>query len=652
MRKLTVLLAAAVAVGSVGMRASAGAEGLTVWPVDPHVKVFRDARPPEAPRPVTLRAACNEYESAQIAFRSGRALKGVRVEVAPLARAEGGAALGPEAVTTSFVGFIPLARNTPASEALQLRPAPCEVPDPLLDAATIDLEPSATQPVWITVHVPKDAEPGVYRGQIAVIAGDDRAALPIELSVDPFTLPDERHLLVTNWFRASNIAKAHGVELWSDAFWPVLERYAQNMAAHRQNVVYTPWTLIEIGQEADGTLTFDYGRFDGFVELFEKAGAADRIEITHVAHFGPGGWGGKEIVFRKVTATHCETGESVALGPEEGLAPMLSDLAGHLAERGWLEKSMIHVADEPSINNIASWREASQFVHRAAPGLRRVDAIETIDFSDALEVWVPKLSHFERWRGAYEARRDGNEFWYYICCHPYGSVYPNRFLDYPATAVRVLHWINFAEDLSGYLHWGLNFWGDDPFGTPRDRLPPGDTHVIYPGPEGPLSSIRWEIQRESLEDYEYLHLLAAKTAELKARLGDAAGWLEPRRRAQELCRRVLPSIAAWERDPARIAATRAEIADEIVALDRAPLLLVQTEPPAGSTLINGPIVVEVRGIVEPRAAVKVGGRGVEVHADGTFACTARPSSETGELTIEAERDGRKKSTVRRFQVRK
>lgn len=129
-----------------------------------------------------------------------------------------------------------------------------------------------------------------------------------------------------------------------------------------------------------------------------------------------------------------------------------------------------------------------------------IAAIETIDCSGALEVWVPQLSHFERWRQAYEARRGDNEFWYYICCNPYGAIYPNRFLDYPLSRIRVLHWLNFSERLSGYLHWGLNYWGADPFGTPSDRLPPGDTHVLYPGKQGPLSSIRWEIQRESIDE--------------------------------------------------------------------------------------------------------------------------------------------------------
>ena len=645
----------------------AGGDGLLVWPVDPHVKVFRDSKAPvdikdtgerilrAAPlfaEAVQLRAARNEIESAQIALRSPRALEGVRVEFSPLKLADGKRTIAGENLSWNFVGFIPLRKNTRDSEKLRLREAPCEVPDPLLEVRTLEVAADATQPVWLRVRVPSDAAPGKYGGTVAVVAGAERVSLPVELTVDPFALPDERHLLVTNWFNTRYIAKSHGVEEWSEAFWAILERYARHMAEHRQNVFYTPWTLIAVTREADGKLSFDYARFDRYVETFLKAGVRDRIELRHVGHFGKDGWGGSEIVLTQVAATDRKTGKRVTLGPEEGLAPLLANLQRHLAERGWLKRAMIHVADEPSINNLESWRKASAFVHKAAPRLRRIDAIETIDFTGALEVWVPKLSHLDRWRDAYEARRQGNELWYYICCHPYGNVYPNRFLDYPLAAVRVLHWINFACDLPGYLHWGLNFWGDDPFGVPRDRLPPGDTHVIYPGKSGPLSSLRWEIQRESIEDYEYLHLLMTKTAALRKRLGKGAAFIDERRRAAELCRRVVPSIRDWERDPAKLAAARAAVADEIVALDAQPLLLVQTEPAEGATLVNGPIAVEVRGVVEPGTAVKVGGRKVSVHADGSFACIARPRGDAGEIAVEAERAGTKKAAVHRFRVRR
>ncbi|MBM4042156.1 MAG: DUF4091 domain-containing protein [Planctomycetes bacterium] len=659
-------LAVAAVVGANACLAATQGGTLAAWAVDPHVKVFRDAPPlvgggahrlrwapvPRETGVVKLRAARNEFEPGQLAFRSTTPLKGVRIELSPLRHADGKGTIGGDDLAWNFLGFIPLKKNTQDSDKIQLRAAPCEVPDPLLDARTLDVAADATQPVWLTVRVPKDAPPGLYRGEAVVVAGDTRAAVPIELSVDPFALPDVRHLLVTNWFDASHFAKAHNVAVWSDAFWPILERYARNMAAHRQNVALTPWSLVQITREADGKLSFDYARFDRYIELFQKAGVADGIELTHVGSFGPGGWGSKEIVLVKVGATDRKTGKRVELGPEEGLAPLLADLEKHLEAKGWLAKTMIHVADEPSLNNLASWRKASEFVHKAAPRIRRIDAIESVDFTGALEVWVPKLSHFDRWRDAYEARRVGNEFWYYICCHPFGNLYPNRFLDYPLARVRVLHWLNFACGLTGYLHWGLTFWGDDPFGPPSDRLPPGDTHVIYPGADGPLNSIRWEIQRESIEDFEYLCLLAVRTAEAKKRLGPAADFVDPRRRAIELCREIVPAIADTERDPARIMAVRAEIAEEIISLGGEPLLLAETEPMAGSTLVHGPICVELRGVTQPGASVKINGTPVAVGPDGCFATHVSPRGTRHEVRIEAEHNGRKAATTRRFQARR
>jgi len=635
--------------------AAAEAGSISVWPVDPHVRVFRDTeRPAASPDALRLRAARNEYEPGQFAIRSAQPLKDVRVELSPLEGPEGHR-IGPEQLSWSFVGFIPLTKNTPLAEHLRVRAAPCEVPDPLLDARGLDLPADTTQPVWLTIRVPRDAAPGVYKGQVTVAAGATQASIPVELAVRPFALPDERHLFVTNWFSTGNIAKAHKVAPRSEPFWALLERYARNMAEHRQNVFEAPWALVEVTRDADGKLSFDYQQFDRFVELFLKAGVADRIEITHVGSFGEGGWSGSEIVLSRVAARDRGapgagdgSGKTVRLSPEEGLRPLLADIERHLAERGWLDKAMIHVADEPSLNNVESWRRASDFVHQAAPRLRRIDAIETLDFTGALEVWVMKLSHFDRWRQAYEARRAGNEFWFYLCCHPYGSTYPNRFLDYPLAAIRVLHWINFTEDLPGYLHWGLNHWRDEPFGAPPDNLPPGDTHVVYPGTNGPLNSIRWEIQRESLEDYEYLRLLAARTAELKRRLGAAAAFLHPDRRARELARGVVPAITDWERDPARILAVREAVADEIVALETEPLLLVETEPPAGSRLVQGPIAVEVRGVTTPGAAVKVAGRPVQVSPDGSFAAISH--SAKPELTIEAEHNGKTKTVTRSFSV--
>ncbi len=627
---------------------------VSVWVVDPHEKVFRDMLPPTEDQPgspveVRLRAARNEYEPGQIALRAPRDLKGLRVDAGELRHELGDGVIPSENIRTNFVGYIPMPNNTPRSEGMRIREAPCDVPDPLLAESTMDVPANQTQAIWITVYVPKDVPAGKYRGELRLQALEWETVIPVTLEVYDFTLPEARHLWVTNWFSLGNIARAHGVEMWSEAFWEILARYARNMAEHRQNLVLVPWTLVEIYKEADGRLSFDFARFDRYVQLFIDAGVVGQLEISHIGR-GEKGWG-TPFVLSEVTATERLSGKRLRLSPEEGLRPLLSALEDHLAQRGWLDQSMIHVADEPILTNLQSWKQASAFLREAAPRIRRIEAIETIALDGFLEVWVPQLSHFERWRSAYEARRGQGEFWYYICVNPHGSIYPNRFLDYPLSAIRVLHWINFTENLRGYLHWGWNYWGEDPFGPPTDRLPPGDTHIVYPGPDGPLNSVRWEIQRESIEDFEYLHLLASKTAELKQNLGEKAAWLDPSREAMELARNVVPSIVSFERDPARILAVRHQVAEAIMALERSPLLLVQTEPPAGSTLWDGPIVVEIWGLTDPGTEVRINGRTVVVGEDGSFIARMPPSRPQGVIVLTASKEDHTKTITKQFVIK-
>ena len=99
-----------------------------------------------------------------------------------------------------------------------------------------------------------------------------------------------------------------------------------------------------------------------------------------------------------------------------------------------------------------------------------------------------------------------------------GGPWLNRLLDNEWLRPALLGWGAAHYKLDGFLHWGFNKYraGQDPFeksvallgGT--DRLPGGDTHVCYPGKDGPWSSVRLEAQREGIEDYELLRQLEAR----------------------------------------------------------------------------------------------------------------------------------------------
>ena len=313
---------------------------------------------------------------------------------------------------------------------------------------------------------------------------------------------------------------------------------------------------------------------------------------------------------------------------------------------------MIHIADEPYQPDVDSWREASQKVRAIEPDLKQIDAIEAIHFEDCLDVWVPKLSHFDRWRPAFDARRDKGEFWYYICCHPFGQTYPNRFIDLPGVRVRTLHWLNYTEDLVGYLHWGYNYWQGDPFGPPAKQWGPGDSHVVYPCDGGPLDSIRWEIERESVEEFEYLKLLEAKTAALKKEYDAEKAWfIEPKSRAKEIAKRVVPSITTATFDFNVVNQARMDAVNEIKNLTGSVKLFVQTYPADGVTVFVGPTLFEIYGVTTPGATVTINGDPVEVDKEGFF--KSNPDLPVGENTLEfvATLDGKTAKTTRRFTVK-
>jgi hypothetical protein len=95
--------------------------------------------------------------------------------------------------------------------------------------------------------------------------------------------------------------------------------------------------------------------------------------------------------------------------------------------------------------------------------------------------------------------------------------------------------------------------------------------------------------------------------------------------------------------------TRRQIAAEIEALGQAPLLYVQTEPCEGTAIPAGPRLINVRGVAEPGATMKVNGAAVsEVAADGTFAAACFLAAPT--LVVEATKDGKTREVTRTFRL--
>jgi hypothetical protein len=490
---------------------------LAAWFVDSLVKVFPDSPATTSNSELALESACNAHTSLQVALRSeSHRVVNVRV-ISPRL---GSAALKVQAYQAGRVRVNSHPADTPLDEVM--RPEVGSYPDPLFPLEqTVTLEASHTETVWLSIFTPVDTRPGIYRGAIQIDGGKQKLRLHFHVAVFAATVPKEQKLWVTNWlwFEHERMAE-HYPQLKSDPdlYWKILENIGRTMADYKQNVVFVPVRALAKPQLADGVVQYDFDLVDRWIEIFDKAGMARLIEGGHLSGRLGGGYDSPYVIPTDLV----ENGKIVskdlpAADPraEQNLREFLRQLRNHLKQKGWLSRYVQHIHDEPHGTEMPIYQRFVHIVSEELPGVPTLDAIslqEDIPAQEETTIWVPKLGTFDDRLDAIAAHKArGGQSWYYICLDPRGK-YLNRFIDFPSLKVRLLPWVNYRYGLTGYLHWGGNFWTDRPFENVQPdwgggiTLPAGDNAIIYPDPkhEGVFVSLRLEVMREGIEDYELL----------------------------------------------------------------------------------------------------------------------------------------------------
>ncbi|MDW8291240.1 MAG: DUF4091 domain-containing protein, partial [Armatimonadota bacterium] len=566
-------------------------------------------------REVVVSAARGQRVGAQIVLRAQEAGRVESVRCSPLRHQGGKGIIAANHFRYAFVEYHRVGKNSTATpEEELLRKAPADFPDGLLEERSIELLAGQNQPVYVQWRVPTNAPAGEYRGHVTVQLQQGQLEIPVRLTVYDFTFPKRPRLKVTVWMNDGELANKHGVQYLSEEFWQLLARTARLMREYHHHT-WVPWGTNKAIRGKDGKLRFDFSVLDRWIQTYLDAGF-EFIELQHVGGREHGQWEDKNFVAYPLRCENEATGQTEWIPVEEWL-PALQE---HLRQKGWLERCLLHVADEPIEVNVESWKQLSERVKRLAPDLRRLDAIHVPNLEGYLEVWVPQLNFLEQWFPQFRrVQSRGVELWFYVAWLPQGK-YPNRLLDYPLVKTRVLHWLNHLTDTTGFLHWGYNFWGQ-----PIDeQLAPGDNWIVYPGKDAPRSSLRYEAMREGIEDHEYLCLLeeaAAQTAKrLKLANFDARAW------AKGYTRLVAPSFTGYTRDPERLYRVRDAVARAIESLRRQPLPLLAW----CASRTDEQVVIQ--GVTLPRASVSAEGVRAQADRNGRFELRCR----TGEDLIQLE----------------
>jgi Glycoside hydrolase 123, catalytic domain/Glycoside hydrolase 123 N-terminal domain len=524
-RSFAVVLATLCLMSS-GMARESASSGLEAWYVDSLIKVFPgDARGTHSMSNPEFMAARNQHLSVQLAVRSDRPLPSLSVVVKPL---KGGVFRRIKSVEVHRVGYVEVRSHTPDSPPDELvGVAPGLFPDPLEDFP-FDLEAERTTPIWVTIHVPADAKPGVYKGSIVVRSGKHVVARnPFRLQVVSASVPQVMSLKYTNWFTLDDKTSRqfYGVAAFSPEWWTLVANVARVLAAHRQNVIITPLRMLIQPRVEGGKLAYDFTNFDRWVETFRKAGAIGYIEGSHLVDRA-GGYD-EPLIVPTIQIVDGKP-QAMPLPPDDPrveayLSEFLASLNAHLKDRGWDKIYFQHVLDEAHGKEPPYYAKFAALVHRQMPGIPTLDAVDATKMPKEIQtncdVWVPQLGRFDDQMTLLNQRlASGHPVWYYTCLFPQKR-YINRLLDLPLVKARLLPWLDFRYGFTGFLHWGGNYWTPDPMKDAQpvienntEVLPPGDAFIVYPDREhlSFRSSIRFEEMLSGIEDYEMLMALKAR----------------------------------------------------------------------------------------------------------------------------------------------
>ncbi len=326
----------------------------------------------------------------------------------------------------------------------------------------------------------------------------------------------EQRLGYTNWFSLGNIASRHKLEKWSEPFWEMLGKYAALMAKGRQNTFIVPWgEFVKMG--TDGTVSVKEDRFKRYIKLFLDRGFT-RIESGHLARRHNNDWA-SERLDSKFTGTDVNSEK----GRQE-LAAILKEIRNML-DKLKLPKDvqfLQHLTDEPTDTNAESYKELAKQVRKHFGDVDIFEATMSSKLVGAVNHWCPQVQVYQKNREFFESRKKaGDKVWVYTCLIP-GGKWLNRTLDMERLRQVYLGWSLARYDQEGFLHWGLNYYHGDPFkqsavkhphGADNNFLPAGDTHVFYPGENGPLSGQRFEAHRIGMEDADLLLQLKVRSPE-------------------------------------------------------------------------------------------------------------------------------------------
>ena len=403
----------------------------------------------------------------------------------------------------------------------------------------LDVNDTSFSSLMITVNEEGEAVPaGDYEIIVtatSLLTGEIIAENSFVLTVIGADLP-KIDFKYTNWFHYDCVADLHNVELFGEKYFEILKSYFKNAADYGMNLLliptFTPPLDTPIGQyrkkaqlvgitKSENGYKFEFSRLERLIRLALECG----IEYFEHPHLFTQ-WGAKHAPAIYATI-NCEEKrifgwDTDASSDEyrEFLECYITAFRSFADQLGIGDKIFYHISDEPDLANINSYSKAKETVSPLLRGAESGDALSRIEFYENGMVDTPIvcIDAIDEFFGKCK-----NLWAYYTCSYYEGQTTEkctNRLITSKPYRARIFGLHAFRYKLTGFLHWGFNFYYYrmsrgyfNPLLNPCGyQQRPGASFIVYPGSDGALGSLREVYMREAITDLRALKLLESLTS--------------------------------------------------------------------------------------------------------------------------------------------
>ncbi len=388
--------------------------------------------------------------------------------------------------------------------------------------------------LWFTVNEnQKTLDAGEY--SVTVEFYDAHTDEKISETTVKVTLLNEKlapqKLMCTNWLHCDCICDLHGVEMFSDKFFRLLENYVRVATVHGMNMImlpaFTPPLDTPVGMErataqlvkvtySRGKYKFDFSLMKRYIDVCKRAGAK-YFEHSHL--FSQ--WGAtaapKIVATVKGKEKQIFGWDTVASSEEYStfLKAYLTEVKKFLAEEKLSKKVLFHISDEPADFMLPTYLKALNVVKDELEGYMTGDALSHYEVYEKSSVKYPIVAThmIDPFKGT-------KNLWCYYTSEQSWEGMSNRMFGTPPEWNRMIGVQMYGYDIKGFLHWAYNFYyGVLSQGQYDPRVDvcgfstngAGACTLIYPSYDGTvMPSMRQKIFFEGINDQRALDLLEKK----------------------------------------------------------------------------------------------------------------------------------------------